>query len=481
MTRTKLIAIVILLTLGGVIWRHEDALLQFWWDAFARSSYDREKIELNALRIATSPLIFAERPAPKKREQAELGRALFFDTRFSANGQIACASCHQPAKSFTDGEEVADGIAITTKNAPTIINSFANTWFFWDGRADSLASQALGPVENPKEHGIDRGRVAQLLWQNHRAAYEKIYGPFPARLATMLQEKASEEFHAIPAAPRLELAVEQSAYIVATIDTSRIQRQLITQAFAAHEAPQRRLARQAMEAEPGNLEWINQYNSMTPEAQAELNQVFARFGEALAAYENGIVAIDSPFDRFAARLKETKTIEDAFTDGFGPPELHGLSIFLNKGCTNCHSGPNFTDQQFHNIGLPQRGDALELGRARGVLFAAHSPFNCHGGILPETHQESCLELAYINTKNFEYVGAQKTPTLRNVAETAPYMHDGRFKDLDEVMRHYNLLTTDPAVGHREESLQPLYLGKKDLEALKAFMRSLTSPIRDLNE
>lgn len=481
MTRFKLIAIVFVLTLGGVIWRHEDALLQLWWNVFARSPYDTKKVELNALRTATTSLTFAAPPPVENREQAALGRALFFDTKFSANGQIACVSCHVPARSFTDGKAAASGIELTTKNAPTIINSFANTWFFWDGRADSLASQALGPVENPKEHGIDRGRVAQLLWQHHRSAYEKIYGPFPSRLAAFLQENAAQEFHALPAGPRLELAVEQAAYIVATIDTFSIQRRFITQAFAADEAPQRRLAREAMEPGAENLEWVAQYNSLTPELQEELNQVFARFGEALAAYEKGIVAIESPFDTFAARLNEAKNAQEAFTDGFGATELHGLSLFLQRGCTNCHNGPNFTDQQFHNIGLPQRGKTLELGRARGVLFAQESPFNCHGKILPETDQESCLELAYINTKNFEYVGAQKTPTLRNVAETAPYMHDGRFKDLDEVLRHYNLLNAEPAVGHLEESLKPLQLGTKDLEALKAFLLSLTSPIRDLNE
>lgn len=483
MIRLKPILAVIILILATVIWYHADTLRQLWWNVAARAPYDPQKIKFSALQTTVESLRFKELPPfnSEDKERARWGRKIFFDTSFSANNQVACASCHAPAKSFTDGNSTARGLETTAKNSPTIINSFANTWFFWDGRADSLANQALGPIENPLEHGSNRGRVAQLIWQNHRGAYEKLYGSFPSDLDAFFNARNQKEFHAIPAAPRLELDVEQAAYIVATIDKFTIQRRFITQAFSDNEAPQKRLARLVMQPEGENPEWIEQYNRLSPELQKDINYVFARFGEAIAAYESGIVAMESPFDAFATRLKSSTVPEEAFGEEFGAEEFHGLAIFLNHGCTNCHNGPNFTDQQFHNVGLPQRGDALELGRARGVLFAEKSPFNCLGGILPKTDKESCLELRYINTKNFEYVGAQKTPTLRNVMETAPYMHDGRFKDLDEVMRHYNLLSAEPAVGHREESLRPLRLSEKDLRALKAFLRSLTSPIRDLTK
>lgn len=482
MARLKFILAVMTLILVGVMGQYADALRQVWWNVVA-PSHDVPKVAFNTLQRTVSDLSFKAFPQfdSQDKERAVWGKKIFFDTSFSANNEIACSTCHAPAKSFTDGNMVARGLEATTKNSPTIINSFANTWFFWDGRADSLANQALGPIENPLEHGMSRGRVVQLIWQNHRGEYEKLYGSFPLTLDAFFKGQDQKKFHAMPAAPYLELAVEQAAYIVATIAQFNIQRRFITQAFTEDEAPQKRLARLVMQSEGENPEWIAQHNGLSPDLQKEIDQVFARFGEAIAAYESGIVAIESPFDAFAARLQNSSHEEEAFGEGFGAEEFRGLSIFLDRGCTNCHNGPNFTDQQFHNIGLPQRGDALELGRARGVLFAEKSPFNCHGGILPNTDKESCLELSYINTKNFEYVGAQKTPTLRNITETAPYMHDGRFKNLDEVMRHYNLLSAEPAVGHREESLQPLHLSEKDLDALKAFLHSLTSPIRDLNE
>lgn len=483
MAHFKTVATLILLALAGMAWQQADALSQLWWNVVSRTSYAPEELVLGQLQESVDSLTFKEIPqtTTDSKSRAAWGREIFFDTRFSANGKVACASCHIPTKSFTDGNMVALGLARTTKNSPTIINSFANTWFFWDGRADSLASQALGPVENPLEHGTSRGRVTQLIWQHYRAQYETLFGAFPPRLDAFFKESNKKEFHAMPAAPQLELAMEQAAYIVATINTYDIQRGFIIQAFAAKEAPQKRLARMAMETGGENPEWTAQFENLPADIQTDINLVFARFGEALAAYENGIVAVESPFDAFAKRLKTAQNATDALGEGFGTEELRGLAMFVDRGCTNCHNGPNFTDQQFHNVGLPQLGDALEIGRARGVLFAEKSPFNCKGGILPETDSESCLELGYINTNNFEYVGAQKTPTLRNIAETAPYMHDGRFKDLDEVLRHYNLLSAEPAVGHREESLQPLHLSEKNLAALKAFLHSLTSPVRDLNK
>ena len=93
---------------------------------------------------------------PQTTEKVALGKRLFNDKRFSANGSISCASCHHPDKAFTDGLPVAQGLnrQLGTRNAPTVINAAFYDTLFLDGRADSLESQALGPLLNPIEHGL---------------------------------------------------------------------------------------------------------------------------------------------------------------------------------------------------------------------------------------------------------------------------------------------------------------------------------------
>lgn len=111
---------------------------------------------------------------------ARLGRAIFFDQRFSQNGKLACATCHQPALSFQDGKPTAEGLGKLARRSMTLVGVSHNTWFFWDGRKDSLWSQALAPLENPLELGVSRKDVAALVARHHRADYEAIFGPLPS-------------------------------------------------------------------------------------------------------------------------------------------------------------------------------------------------------------------------------------------------------------------------------------------------------------
>ena len=194
---------------------------------------------------------------------------------------------------------------------------------------------------------------------------------------------------------------------------------------------------------------------------------------------------NSPFDAFAKNFsKNSVTAEDAFVDGFAAPEWRGLQLFVGHGaCIDCHSGPNFTDQQFHNIGLSRGASNLDYGRITGQGLARLDEFNCLAteDITNLESQESCLELPYLDDTNNELVGAFKTPSLRNVALTPPYMHDGRFETLEEVIRHYDQLQDTVAIGHREETLKPLNLEPSEINDLIAFLKSLSSPIRDVFE
>lgn len=432
------------------------------------------------IRLAKEMTLTPPPPGDSKEQaKAQLGRRLFLDPRFSATGTVSCASCHDPQRSFTDGMTLAHGVAVATANTPTIVNAFAGTWFMWDGRADSLASQALKPIENPFEHSLTRGRVAQLLWQHYRTEFEQTMGPFPAALTRLFATWGDRAFAAAPQAPELTLSLEVSAYAIATMSSSDLQQRFIMDADAANESPQRALGREALAPPPLNRTWAAQWNQLSAEQQQDINHVFASFGQALAAYERGIIANESPFDGYIARLRTDQPPEAALGDGFGDGELKGLRFFIEKECVACHNGPTLSDHQFHNIGLPQRGDEFDVGRARGVLLAAADPFNCTGDLLPRTESESCLELPFLDATNLELVGARKTPTLRNISETAPYMHDGRFETLDQVLDHYNSFAEEPALGHREETLKPLRMTSEERKHLTAFLRSLTAPVRDL--
>jgi cytochrome c peroxidase len=98
---------------------------------------------------------YVPRHNPQTAAKVELGRKLFFDTRLSADGTVACATCHKPELAFADGKAVAEGIAGRRgpRNSPTLLNVIYNPGHFWDGRADTLEEQAIQPLINPLEMG----------------------------------------------------------------------------------------------------------------------------------------------------------------------------------------------------------------------------------------------------------------------------------------------------------------------------------------
>src|SRR5512143_1165608 len=124
------------------------------------------------------------RPDPSNRyaddeRAAKLGQQLFFDTRFSSNGKVACATCHQPDQLFQDGLPLSHGVGTTTRRAMTIVGTAYSPWLFWDGRKDSQWAQATGPMESAVEHGGNRTQYAHLIDRFYRADYEAIFGPLP--------------------------------------------------------------------------------------------------------------------------------------------------------------------------------------------------------------------------------------------------------------------------------------------------------------
>ena len=378
--------------------------------------------ELALLRSLTP--IPALPPSPGNRfaddpRAAALGHKLFFDKGLSANGAVACATCHNPALFFTDGLPRSKGVGTAARNAPTLLGAPWLPFLFHDGRKDSVWSQALGPLENEVEHGTDRVAVARRIATDYRTEYEALFGPLPP-----LSDAARFPAHARPVP------------------------------FGS--------------AQPEHPAWL----AMSDADRDAVNRVFAGAGKALEAYERKLVPGPAPFDRYVAAL----VAGDARGGGFlSPAARRGLRAFVGKAqCVTCHNGPWFTDKGFHNIGLPKAPgqSGVDVGRGFGAQQAKSDPFRCG---TPYSDATQCDELRFLNPRFEDFLGAFKTPTLRNVARTAPYMHSGQFATLKDVVDFYRTLPGQAQVGHREFILSLL---DPQVEAadLIAFLESLTGPL-----
>ncbi len=362
---------------------------------------------------------------------AGLGRSLFFDARLSANGRVACATCHQPGRFFTDGREKARALGESRRHVPSLVGAAYAPWLFWDGRADSLWAQALGPLEDPAEHGLTRVAAARLAYRHHRAAYEALFGPMPP-----------------------------------LDDADRF-----PDAAGPIGDPAARAA----------------WTSMAPGDRTAVERVFASLGKCLAAFERTLRPGPARFDTYVAALDGG----DARAAGghLTAAEVKGLRLFIGKArCIQCHSGPRLTNDGFHNIGLAPHAAAVDgeraagagaaavsdAGRAEGVWLALDDPFNC-AGEYSDAGPDDCVELGHVAVVSPSLDGAFKTPSLRNVGATAPYMHDGRFADLAGVIAHYDAA---PRPFNGVSDLVPLGLTPVEKRQLEAFLGALAAPVAE---
>ena len=172
-----------------------------------------------------------------------------------------------------------------------------------------------------------------------------------------------------------------------------------------------------------------------PESSREaVNRVFANMGKSIAAFERNISYGESRFDRYA---EATVTGDGRGQEVLSQQEVRGLRLFLTKGqCVTCHNGPLLTDHAFHNTGIPPINPASpDRGRADGLRKLLKDEFNCLGRYSDAT-PDQCGELQFLATNDPGQLAAFRTPSLRNVAERAPYMHAGQFASVEEVVEHY---------------------------------------------
>ena len=204
---------------------------------------------------------------------------------------------------------------------------------------------------------------------------------------------------------------------------------------------------------------------------AAVTEVFVNAAKAIAAYERLLLPGETPFDRYAASLGRSgaKAPDVQLTH----QETEGLRLFIGKAqCINCHNGPLFTNHEFHNTGvLPAVGALPDKGRAEGARLVLQDPFNCFGAHGDDSSKD-CPELRFMRTGD-DLVAARKTPSLRNLGGTAPYMHAGQLHTLAEALDHYNR-ARNAIVGHNEA--KPLGLLPYELKRLEAFLGTLDGPL-----
>jgi cytochrome c peroxidase len=323
---------------------------------------------------------------PQTSEKIALGKKLFEDKRFSADGTINCAHCHDPAKAFADGLPVAEGIKKQkgTRNSPTVINSAYYTSQFWDGRRTDLEGQAKDPFLNPVEHGLGK----------------------------------EQGFH---------------DFIVKVIRKDK-----------------------------GYVEGFKRVFGVKPE-QISIDHVV----KAIASFERTVISGDSPFDRYLYGGDKTALSDSA---------VRGLALYKGKArCQECHAMSEnyaiFTDNKFHNLGVGFTKIRPRLREiVREVRMAKQQGREPDKSILTDA---KISELGrFVVTLKTSDIGAFKTPTLRNIAATGPYMHDGSMETLEEVMELYNKGgEKNPFLG----SVRVLDLTDQEIKDLIEFMKSLTSP------
>lgn len=283
-----------------------------------------------AVLVACVSLVaFGDMPAlpggPVDPAKAELGKLLFFDPRLSQDGTIACATCHQPNKGWSDGLPVAVGIngRIGTRNSPTIINAAYSPFMFHDGRAVGESLQALLPLGNPDEMAI------------------RAPGVQPQNSATVVQ--------------RLRLIGGYVSRFAGSFPIDVVEGSAITE---------------------------------------------RTLGEAIAEFEKTIISDKAPIDRFLSGDKSALTADARV----------GYNLAKQARCFSCHIPPLYTDNLFHNTGVEQATILSDATPDQG---------------------------RFVVTRRNEDRRKFKTPSLREVARTAPYMHNGNFPDLPRVVRHYN--------------------------------------------
>lgn len=200
--------------------------------------------------------------------------------------------------------------------------------------------------------------------------------------------------------------------------------------------------------------------------------VLVNIGKALAAYQETLITQTTPFDRF----RDAAAAEDWSEAAKYPVSAQrGLSLFLGKGnCSFCHSGPLFSNGEFHDAGVPYfiKAGVVDKGRHQGIIDLKRSPFTLASNYNDDPRKEGAWAVNKVATLHSNF-GIFRVPSLRNVANTAPYMHNGSLSTLKAVVDHYANINIERLHADGEAILKPLNLSQQETEDLVSFLESLS--------
>ncbi len=318
-----------------------------------------------------------------------LGQALFFDERLATNGRMSCASCHQPDRAFADGRARALGLVEVDRNTPSLWNAVHERWHGWGGETDSIWSQSIRAMTDPREMAANASHVAQVIAKDRELScrWQSVFGT-------------------------------------------------------------------------------------APNADAQRTMVDA--AKLISAFTVSLVSAKTPFDQFRDALAQGDTQRASL---YPLDAQRGLKMFIGRGqCAVCHVGPMFSNGEFGDIGmkffLPKGG--VDSGRHRGITELQANAFNLLSQWADSPSEASTTKTRRIDIQHRNF-GEFKVPSLRNVADTAPYMHDGQIATLSAAVEHYSNLNLERLHADGEQILKPLNLTESESQDLVAFLRSLSDP------
>jgi cytochrome c peroxidase len=212
-------------------------------------------------------------------------------------------------------------------------------------------------------------------------------------------------------------------------------------------------------------------NAFGRPAPARDEELLVDVGKALAAFQETLVSARTPFDDFRDSLERGQ-----MNASYPLPAQRGLRIFVGKGnCNVCHLGPQFTNSEFADTGVPFfiAPGKVDPGRQAGIEKLKQNPFNLLGRYNDDRSGASAMGTKHVQVQHRNF-GEFRVPGLRGVAQTAPYMHNGSLATLADVVKFYSELNEERLHADGEKILKPLHLTPQEAEDLRAFLESLSA-------
>jgi cytochrome c peroxidase len=476
------------------------------------------------------------RPDPMQDKIVRLGWKLYYDTDLSGAPtwkdmlgrptatsrasvlaptdriKAACATCHDPEQGGGDVTSVPRHISVGAGwydvNGQQTLNVGHYRYLYWNGRADSIWAQAAQVMESNVSVNGDRLSIVATVRAKYAAEFGDLLAGWDLPAAT---DPARCKVDDCPA-PDCHLFNDSSGAPVCR---------------PSIPPKGRRGGRTGCQWGASDEPAMDEYDCMRPEDQKRVTTAYVAIAKAIATYEWFLTSGDSAFDQYVQ--------EGPGSNKLSPDAQRGLKLFVGRAsCIDCHRTPLLSDGEFHNIGVPQAGagvptvpDCLRsdtLGQCDCISGRKCLPWGACEGLQrfndrprtassdgnpadpdpdPSAGPNGCTALPVrpdpkdgksARLSSFEFSrtspfsddrtplpaplvpvvkGAWRTPSLRDVALTAPYMHDGVFASLADVVWHYDQGAAANDIGPVAAEIKPLYLSARDRADIVSFLQSLS--------